>query len=342
MSPGAGASATIANLTGPAAVTAVRIRVPDSLATEANLAGLRIRGTFDGRSTVDAPLGEFFGAGLGERDVRSLLFAMDAAPGGWYSAWWMMPYATGASLSIANTTGGTISGIQTEVTHAPNGKWTSELATGGNAGHFTTQSRAGTTTQARDWLLADQPGRGRFMGVTQVVRNSVAGGNERGYLEGDERVHVDGSLTPQWHGTGTEDYYESGWYFNRGEYSGVFTGNTGHRVRTGACTVECDSMYRVHVGDAISYATGLRFGIEHGPQNDMPVSESSTAFLYTKPQLANRTTDTIVVGDAGSRSAHSYTESGAASQYALTGVYEGDDDHNGVTDQVRSTGSRMM
>ncbi|MFC4858594.1 DUF2961 domain-containing protein [Actinophytocola glycyrrhizae] len=341
VSPGAGGAATIATLAGPGAVTAVRVRVPDHLATEANLAGLRLRGTFDGRSTVDAPLGEFFGAGLGEREVRSLMFSMDAAAGGWYSAWWMMPYANSATLSIANTTGATVSGIRTEVTYAPNGKWATELAVSGNAGYFTTQSRAGTTTQARDWVVADQPGRGRLVGVTQVVRNSVAGGNERGYLEGDERIQVDGSLTPQIYGTGTEDFYESGWYFNRGEYSGVFTGNTGHRVRTSTCAVECDSMYRLQIGDAVSYSTGLRFGIEHGAQNDMPVAESTTAFLYTKPQLAGRTTDTIVVGDAGSRTAHSYTESGAASQYGLTSVYEGDDDHIGVTGQVRSTGGAI-
>jgi hypothetical protein len=330
-------TATLASLTGPGAITGIRLRVQDGQATEAALNGLRIRATFDGRSTVDAPVGEFFGAGLGERDVRSLMFGMDPAAGGWYSAWWMMPYASSATVSLTNTAGATVSGVQAEVTHAPNTRWTAELAPGGASGHFTTQSRAGNTVQTRDWILADQPGRGRFLGVTQVVRNSIAGGNERGYLEGDERLHTDGSLTPQFHGTGTEDYYESGWYFNRGEYSGVFTGNTGHRVRTGACAVECDSMYRLQIGDAVPYTAGLRMGIEHGPQNDVPVAESSTAFLYTKAQVASRTTDTVVVGDAGSRGAHGYTESGAASQYGLTGVYEGDDDADSVSGQVRAT-----
>jgi hypothetical protein len=343
VSPGPGGTATLANLSGPAAITALRLRIPDGAATEATLNGLRLKAAFDGRTTVDAPVGEFFGAGLGEREVRSLMFAMDPAPGGWYSAWWMMPFASSATVSLTNTTGVAVSGVQAEITHAPNSRWTSELAPGGGSGHFTARSRAGTTTQTRDWLLADESGRGRFVGVTQVVRNSTAGGNERGYLEGDERVQVDGSLTPQIHGTGTgtEDYYESGWYFNRGEYTGVFTGSTGHRVRTGACAVECDSMYRLQIGDAIPYTTGLRFGIEHGPQNDVPVAESTTAFLYTKPQLGSRVTDTLVTGDAGSRSAHAYAESGAATQYALTGVYEGDDDSAGVTGQVRSTGGAV-
>ncbi|MCT2587867.1 DUF2961 domain-containing protein [Actinophytocola gossypii] len=341
VSPGPGATATLADLDGPAAITGLRLRVPDSADTEANLAGLRLRITFDGRTTVDSPVGEFFGAGLGERDVRALMFGMDPNPGGWYSAWWMMPYASSATVRLVNTTGGRISGIEAEITHAPNARWATELGPGGGSGHFTTDSRHGETTQARDWIVADQPGRGRFLGVSQTVRNSVPGGNERGYLEGDERIHVDGSRSPQFHGTGTEDYYESGWYYNRGEYSGVFTGNTGHRIRTGSCAVECDSMYRIQIGDAVSYTAGLRFGIEHGPQNDMPVAESSTAFLYTRQDVASRTTDTVVVGDAGSRAAHAYTESGGADQYGLTAVYEGDEDHDALTAQVRSTGGAV-
>ena len=294
VSPAPGAAATLADLTGPAAVTGLRLRVPDGAATEANLTGLRLRLTFDGRTTVDSPVAEFFGAPLGERDVRSLMFGMDPAAGGWYSAWWMMPYASSATVSLVNTTGATIAGIDAEVTHAPDAKWATELGPDGNAGHFTTESRRGPTTPARDWLFADRPGRGRFVGVTQVVHNQLAGGNERGYLEGDERAYVDGALSPAFHGTGTEDYYESGWYFNRGEYSGVFTGNTGHRVRSGSCAVECDGMYRLQLGDAVPYTTGLRFGIEHGPQNDYQVDESSTAYLYTKPDTSARATDTIV------------------------------------------------
>lgn len=341
VSPPAGGVSTVASLAGPAAITAVRLRIPDAAATEATLAGLRVRMTFDGRTTVDSPVGEFFGAGLGERQVRALMFSMDSAPGGWYGAWWMMPYASSATVALVNTTGGTVFGVRAEVTAAPNAKWTAELGPGGGSGYFTAQSRRGATVPARDWIVADQRGRGRFVGVSQTVRNRVAGGNERGYLEGDERIYVDGLLSPQWHGTGTEDYYESGWYFNRGEYSGVFTGDTGHRVRTGSCAIECDSMYRLHIGDAIPYTSALRFGIEHGAQNDVPAEESSTAFLYTATRAGMRTTDTVVTGDAASRNVHGYTESAAATQTLLAAVYEGDDDHDTVTGSVRSTGGAV-
>ena len=269
----AGGQATLATLTGPAAVTALRLRLPDAAATASTLSGLRLRIAFDGRATVDSPVGEFFGAGLGERSVRSLMFAMDSAPGGWYSAWWPMPFRSTATISVANTTGAPVAGVQAEVTTAPGTAWTGALAPDGAAGYFTTQSRRAETVGGGDWIVADQAGRGRFVGVSQTARGHIIGGNTRNYLEGDERVHVDGSPTPQIYGTGTEDFYESGWYFNRGEYSGVFTGNTAHLLRSGGCADECDAMYRLMIGDAVPYATGC-------------VSASSTA----PPTTCRRTT----------------------------------------------------
>ncbi|MFE0588309.1 DUF2961 domain-containing protein [Micromonospora echinospora] len=335
----AGGQSTIATLTGPGAVTALRLRVPDAAATTATLTGLRLRIDFDGRTTVDSPVGEFFGAGLGERSVRALMFAMDTTPGGWYTAWWPMPFRATATVSVANTTDAPVTGVQAEVTTAPGATWTGALAPDGTAGYFTTQSRRAETVGGSDWIVADQAGRGRFVGVSQTARGHIVGGNTRNYLEGDERVHVDGSPTPQIYGTGTEDFYESGWYFNRGEYSGVFTGNTAHLIRSGGCVDECDAVYRLMIGDAVSYATSLRFGIEHGPANDMPADYASTAFLYTQPTVALRRTDTLVTGDAASRAAHAYTDSG--SQYALTTPYEGDDDNVPVTGQVRSGGGAV-
>ncbi|MEU6076362.1 DUF2961 domain-containing protein [Micromonospora sp. NPDC047074] len=332
----AGGQATLATLTGPRAVTTLRLRVPDAVASEPVLSGLRLRITFDGRRTVDSPVGEFFGGGLGERRVRSLMFAMDDAPGGWYTAWWPMPFRSNATVVLANTTGTPVSGVQAEVTSAPGTQWTAALDPAGAAGYFTTQSRRAETVGGSDWIFADTIGRGRFVGVSHTMRGHIVGGNTRNYLEGDERVYVDGSPTPQIYGTGAEDFYESGWYFNRGEYSGVFTGNTAHLFRAGGCVDECDAAYRLMIGDAVPYATALRFGIEHGPVNDMPADYASTAFLYTQPTVAMRRSDTLVTGDAASRAAHGYSD-GAATQYALTAPFEGDDDNVTVTGQVRAT-----
>ncbi|GAB3434522.1 hypothetical protein GCM10027569_85670 [Flindersiella endophytica] len=328
----AGGSATLAQLAGPASVSGLRIRLP-GVPSAATLSGLRLRISFDGQATVDSPVGEFFGSGLGASDVRALLYSADDAAGSWYSTWWPMPFAQNAVVSLANTTGGAVTGVAAEVTIDPDTQWTAALSDG-SAGYFTARSRSGAVTDGRDWLFADESGHGKFVGVNQTVRGSVPLSRE--YLEGDERVHVDGSLTPSWYGTGTEDYYESGWYFVNGRTRGPFAGNPVFLNGTGGCANVCDAMFRLMLADAIPYRTALRFGIEHGPDNNLPATYGSTAFLYQQATSATRRTDSIEVTDAASRTAHAYTDSGASEADVLS-AYEGDDDNVPVLRRVRST-----
>jgi hypothetical protein len=332
VSPAAGQSATLATLTGPGAISALRLRIPDALATDDTLARLRLRIGFDGATTVDAPVGEFFGSGLGEYDVRALLFAQARAAGGWYSSWWPMPYRQAATVALVNGTGRSLSGLQAEVTSAPDEQWAAALAPGGGAGYFRTDARAGATTPGRDWTIAEQTGRGKLVGVVTTMSGA---GEGRYYLEGDERVHVDGAPAPALHGTGTEDLFESGWYFQGGPVTNPLTGAPAFEDRTGGCTFQCDTAYRLLLADAVPYETALRFGVEHGPDNDVSGAYGSTAFLYAQPTFGARFTDAVRVGDAASRAAHGYTDGGAA-QVELNATFEGDDDENVRTDAVRS------
>ncbi|CAG2182721.1 unnamed protein product, partial [Oppiella nova] len=63
------------------------------------LATTHIRITFDGTVTVDAPLGQFFGTGLGMFDTRSLWFGVDAR-NRVFSAFWSMPFASSVAIDI--------------------------------------------------------------------------------------------------------------------------------------------------------------------------------------------------------------------------------------------------
>ncbi|RZS36853.1 VCBS repeat protein [Herbihabitans rhizosphaerae] len=330
-----GQSTDIARLTGPRTITGLRLRVPDALATDDTLAGLRLRITFDGQSTVDSPIGEFFGTGLGEYPVRSLLFAMDPAAGGWYSTWWPMPFREGATVSLVNRSGRTLSGVESQLTSAPDPQWTNELAPGGSAGYFSTDSRSGNPVRDGDWTIAERSGRGKLVGVTQAMEGRVrpGEGDRRLYLEGDERVYVDGMQTPQVHGTGTEDFYEAGWYFHRGTFTNPLNGNPGHEVAARGCATECDSPYRLLLTDAVPYHSSLRFGIEHGAQNDVDAIYRSTAFLYTQQGFGHQRTDVLDVGSAASRTQHAYADSGQ--QFTMEGVFEGDEDELTVRDDVR-------
>jgi hypothetical protein len=96
---------------------------------------------------------------------------------------------------------------------------------------------------------------------------------------------VDGETRPSFHGTGTEDFYEGGWYFTSGFRTKPFTlplnGFPSVLERSSGCEVkDCRSVYRLMLADAVPFRRSLRFGIEHGPTNDVDAVYSSTAFWY--------------------------------------------------------------
>ncbi|MER6951665.1 glycoside hydrolase family 172 protein [Nonomuraea sp. NPDC000554] len=275
------------------------------------LQGLRLRISFDGRRTVDSPLGEFFGSGHAVTPVRSLMSAVDEKTST-MSSWWPMPYQGGATVELYNGSKRAVDAGKASVTSADR--------SGKMPGYFQTQSREGATTPDQSWPFLQATGQGKFVGVSHTMR----GPTHRNYLEGDERVHVDGSRTPQIHGTGTEDFYQAGWYFNRETFNTPFHGNPAHLTPYTGCPddSDCTGAYRLMIGDAVAFGSGIDFGIEHGWVNNIDAVYSSTAFWYGRPQAATRQTDALTVGDQASEQAHQYTGGGAP--VTLDSVFEGD------------------
>jgi D-arabinan exo alpha-(1,3)/(1,5)-arabinofuranosidase (non-reducing end) len=318
-------------------------RPPDEIAAEAAriatsdavLRDARVRITFDGIRSVDAPLGEFFGSGLGEYPVRSLFFTMEVTPDGSYYAWWPMPYQRDANVELYNGSEVPIEAGDAGVTVSHDSRWLAALSPIGEAGRFHATSSRGETKTGSDWLFLDAAGRGKVVGVSHTFEHAAASVDIRNYLEGDERVYIDGARTPQIHGTGTEDFYEAGWYFNRGAFSAPFNGHAAEEAREAGCRKECDSAYRLMVGDSVPFGIALRFGIEHGPRNDEPAIYGSTAFSYEQPRYALKRSDVLDVGDAVSERAHGYT-GGEGAPWTLSATFEGDDDMVVQSDRGRA------
>src|SRR6266498_1286616 len=300
------------------------------------LSGAHLRATFDGRSTVDAPVGEFFGSGLGEYDVRTLFSSMDTAPDGWYTAWWPMPYGKSAAFELVNGSGTPITGAVVEVTSAPDRSVAGGLA-GGTLGYFNATHHRGATVPDESWTFLDAEGTGVFYGVTHSMRGDIPAGNRRDYLEGDETVYVDGAASPNLYGTGTEDFYESGWYFRDGTtYAMPLAGNPAYELDGDGCRYDCTGAYRLMVGDAVSFGSSLHFAIEHGPADNEPADYSSTAYWYGTPTASFTSTDTLDVTDDASRTAHAYRADGETRD-TLTSTFEGRNDATPVTHATTAT-----
>jgi hypothetical protein len=293
--------------------------------SDALLTGVRLVVSFDGKTTVDAPLGEFFGSGLGEYDTRTMMSSIDTAPDGWYTSWWPMPYGSNATATLVNESGVPLGDVTVEADYVDDPAVLPALQSG-KLGYFHATRQSGHTVTGKDFTFLETAGRGVFYGVTHSMRGDIPNGNMRLYLEGDERVYVDGAASPVLYGTGTEDFYESGWYFRDGTpYSMPLAGNPAWELNADGCANDCTGAYRLMLGDAVSFSANLRFDIQHGPVNDAPATYSSTAYWYGQAAVALTETDVLDVTDDASRAAHAYTSTGET-RGTLQSTFEGKDD----------------
>lgn len=199
------------------------------------------------------------------------------------------------------------------------------------SGYFTAVYHEGKTTYDEDWLLADIHGHGWYIGTIQ----SMCGEH---YCEGDERFYLDGSATPAWHGTGSEDYYLCCFWPNI-HFNLPFGGCVGDvykesmRLKRRSNDVP-SSYYRFHLEAPIPFYSGMKAAIEHGGNSYIISRYRSLALFYVRKHKALETTDMIDVGNTVSEAMHAYCSSNS-SIVKLSANYEGELDRVDIQDTGR-------
>lgn len=97
------------------------------------------------------------------------------------------------------------------------------------------------------------------------------------FLEGDESIYIDGTTEPALQGTGTEDYFNAGYYFSEGVFSLPFHGLIS---MVAGATIPSLTAFRWHIPDPIIFQKQLKFDIEVGPVNDITAEYSSLCIFY--------------------------------------------------------------
>jgi hypothetical protein len=231
--------------------------------------GLIVRAYWDDETepSVEAPLSDFFGLGFGEwRDFVSAPLNMTS---GGYNSYWPMPFRRRARITVENRTSAVVDRFYYNVDIEGVDRLPDDAL------YFHAQFRRATTRAGEAVTLLQARGRGHYAGTMLAMQPRA--GRSLWYLEGNERVFVDGdSATPRVLGTGTEDYFSSGWYFDTGPYSAPYHGAPIKDTVSGRI-----SAYRWHVEDPIPFEQRLDFTIEHGGTNDAPGTDySSVAYWY--------------------------------------------------------------
>jgi hypothetical protein len=292
----AGKSATLLDEKGAGVITHIWF----TIATEdqMHLKNLVLRAWWDGEETpsVEVPVGDFFGLGLGEYFVyQSSLTTVASVKA--LNAYFQMPFATAARITVTNEGPVKTDSFYFHIDYVLLPSIPADLA------RFHAQYRQAAPPRSAmdewtvnwdkkvndlknlDWkdnyVFFEATGRGHFVGVTQAVLQ-----NQNGWFgEGDDMIFIDGDTQPTIQGTGTEDYYNGAWDFNSKPFAFQHNGApyiTGdERLGSRYC------LYRWHTESPIPFEKSIKVTIEHGHGNHRSDDYYSVAYWYqTEPHAA--------------------------------------------------------
>jgi len=234
------------------------------------LRGLRLDMYWDGadRPAVSAPLGDFFGQGLGRcATFQSAIFSNPE--GRSFNCCVPMPFRTGMKIVVTNESGADQSHFFYDVNytlgdeHGPDALYLHA--------HW---RRERPTTLKRDYeFLPQVSGRGRFLGVNVGVIADKAAYFNSWWGEGECKIYLDGDdALPTLCGTGTEDYIGTGW--GQGQYAHLYQGcHIGEGNGCGGPDHEKMqyAFYRYHIPDPVYFQRDIRVTMQQigcwGPDN---------------------------------------------------------------------------
>jgi hypothetical protein len=291
-----GETLTLLDEAGPAIISHIWITIASD--DPHHLKALVLRMYWDGEATpsVETPIGDFFGLGLGEYYLYEsipLRVGSDKA----LNSFFPMPFQKHARITVTNESGIKVDAFYFNIDYrsyskplpadqlyfhaqyrqaAPARGWTNDWRSNGDALVDGKKNLNGDGNYV--WMEAT--GRGHFVGVTMSVLQ-----NQDGWWgEGDDMFFIDGEATPSINGTGSEDYFLGAWDFGDHAFSyGLF----GAPVKGVEFAGSRSSVYRFHLDSPIPFMKSLRATIEHGHANHRSDNYFSVAYWYqTEPHAA--------------------------------------------------------
>lgn len=268
-----GASQALDDLRGPAILHALSItpdigKLASAVDRERVLRDVVLSIQWDGSSSpsVAVPLGDFFGSVWRRTRYLSAYFGMTNDT---FISRFPMPFQSSARISLENQGGQPVS-LEVTAGWEPLGAWDPGL------GYFhATFSRSGPQDVGRPHYILRTNGKGRYAGC---LLSEVTLDRSWWILEGDEVMYRDGKATPFWHGTGLEDYFNGGWY-----YQNVLARPLHGLVFKAFFRI---TQYRLHLLDPVLFKSSFSMTFERGPDDASHGWMESTAFYYLDQPVA--------------------------------------------------------
>lgn len=279
-----GQTYTVLDAPGPGVVTHIWFTIADN--ERYNLKKIVLRMYWDGEKdpSVMAPIGDFFGQGLGEyHPYQSLPLAVGEAKA--LNCFFPMPFQKHARITVTNEGKEPIRALYFNIDYRvypkplPKGTLYFHAEYNQCAPCKAVVSNGKNLYGKGNYVWMKAKGRGQFVGVTMSVLE-----NQNGWWgEGDDMFFIDGSKRPQINGTGTEDYFLGAWDFGGKPFSYLLFGApvVGPELQGSRWSV-----YRFNLDSPITFTKSLLATIEHGTANNRADNYYSVAYWYqTQPHL---------------------------------------------------------
>ena len=293
---GAPGETTMLEVSGAGVVTHIWMTINSK--DRMHLKNLVLRAWWDGESTpsIEVPIGDFFGLGLGIYYIYESAL-LTVAPIKALNAYFQMPFSSAARITVSNEGSVPVDNFYFAVDYVTLPSLPSDV------GRFHAQYRQAIPTKGwtNDWVTEYEPlvndrknldgkdnyvileatGKGHFLGVTQTVLQNRG----RWFGEGDDMIFIDGDTLPTINGTGTEDYYNGAWDF--GEQTFNYARNGAPFMENAEQRAGQYSLYRWHTESPIAFEKSIRVTMEHGHANHRSDDYFTTAYWYqTEPHAA--------------------------------------------------------
>lgn len=262
-------------------ITGIQLNGADAYAGLNKDVDIKITWDDDATPAVYCPVADFFGYAFGQPAMQSLLLGSKNNTNYCY---YPMPFDKKATIQLiyrGGNKGQQAKHIQAAVYYAPAKR---DAKTQGR--FYTAWSGNEKPATGAPHVFVNTQGKGHYV-ATMLQAQGLKPGMTY-FFEGDDSTAIDGQF--RIHGTGSEDYFNGGWYALPDRWENKFSlpvyGCLDYSLpfcRTGG--------YRLYLADKLSFEKSIYQSIEHGPEgNEAPVSYTSLALYYcsTAPAAYNK------------------------------------------------------
>ena len=273
----AGASRSVTFMRTGGAIRSFSLKLADG---DEPLRTVRVKITFDGETTVDAAVGQLFGAGYAATPYATVNGGV--AADGTLTFRQVMPFASSCMVTLENTGRSSCSVVASSVAVGAY-DWDDARSLHFGALGFEERSlptRRGTAGYY-DMTWVTLEGQGRLVGNTLMLDNSQS---DQWWGEGDEKIYIDGEAFPSYFGTGTEDFFGYAWGHGKAFTAHPFLALplAGEGLTGGRRLVTTVRTRRL---DVVPFATSLKLDVEIWHWEDCKLDYAPATFWYARPGI---------------------------------------------------------